>query len=108
MGDPVLLSVATLRPLREPEPVAAQDGLWQRAVAVPTLACAPVKRAIPGVRLGISIKILLVTACLRAPVESLRARQPRLENRSHGATHRSGGWLPLAASRLRFDLSGAL
>jgi len=33
--------------------VAAQDGPGHRAIAVLTLACAPVKRASPGVRLGI-------------------------------------------------------
>jgi hypothetical protein len=32
--------------------VAAQDGPGHRAIAVPTLAFAQVKRAIPGVRLG--------------------------------------------------------
>ena len=33
-------------------PEAAQDGSDHRAIAVPTLAFAPMKRAIPGVRLG--------------------------------------------------------
>ena len=39
-------------PALDREPVAAQDGPGQRAIAVLTLAFAPVKRAIPGVRLG--------------------------------------------------------
>ncbi len=34
------------------EPVAAQDGPGHRAIAVLTLAFAPVTRAVPGLRLG--------------------------------------------------------
>jgi len=45
-------AAAPLRPLLDREPVAAQDGPGQRAIAVLTLAFAPVKRAIPRVRLG--------------------------------------------------------
>src|SRR3990167_4222057 len=43
-------------PLRPPlarEPVATQDGPGHRAIAVLTLALAPVTRAVPGLRLGI-------------------------------------------------------
>jgi hypothetical protein len=43
---------APLRPLLDREPVAAQDGLGHRAIAVLTLAFALLKRPIPGVRLG--------------------------------------------------------
>jgi hypothetical protein len=45
-------AAAPLRPLRDREPVAAQDGRGQRAIAVPTPVFAPVTRALPGVRLG--------------------------------------------------------
>jgi len=45
-------AAAPLHPLLDREPVAAQDGSGQGAIAVLTLAFAPVKRAIPGVRLG--------------------------------------------------------
>jgi len=51
-GAPPGPAAAPLRPLLDREPVAAQDGPGQRAIAVLTLAFAPVKRAIPGVRLG--------------------------------------------------------
>ena len=44
--EPAEVDLATL-------PVAAQDGPGQRAIAVLTLAFAPVTRAVPGLRLGI-------------------------------------------------------
>jgi hypothetical protein len=45
-------AAAPLRSLLDREPVAAQDGPGQRAIAVLTLAFAPVTRAMLGVRLG--------------------------------------------------------
>ena len=51
-GVPPGPAAARLRPLLDREPVAAQDGPGDRAIEVLTLAFAPVKRAIPGVRLG--------------------------------------------------------
>ena len=45
-------AAAPLGPLRDREPVAAPDVPGQRAIAVLTLAVAPVKQAPPGVRLG--------------------------------------------------------
>jgi len=45
-------AAAPLRPPLAREPVAAQDGPGHRAIAVLTLAFAPVTRAVPGLRLG--------------------------------------------------------
>jgi hypothetical protein len=44
--------LALLGPNAVTQRMQAQDGPGQRAIAVLTLAFAPVKRAIPGVRLG--------------------------------------------------------
>jgi hypothetical protein len=45
-------AAAPLRLLLDREPVAAPDGPGHGAIAVPTLAFAPVTRAMPSVRLG--------------------------------------------------------
>src|SRR5713226_2901294 len=47
-------AAAPLRTLLDREPVAAQDAPGHRAIVVLTFAFAPVKRAIPGVRLGLA------------------------------------------------------